>query len=281
VQQVVDEVFGNGWSRINGPGHINVKPKFRAGAPTISINVVPATSGGSDVTMWLSAWKTRYGAVGHAQMVWRKERALRTSLSDAVSQTTSGTLGATTVAGAAQTSSDKSAPRANHSSSDASVLSDKSNSGSGPITQSADYVANGNNPLSNVCKVVADSNYSIIVWTDKSPNEIAAAVERSLIGVQPGSMDHLLIGPPRATMWVYILESPSDNNILAISLVTRDNPDRNFVEESIVAPVRGSLLQAIDGELEIRDSRSPLGPLEGQILRSRLVPVSEYKSEKM
>jgi hypothetical protein len=129
-----------------------------------------------------------------------------------------------------------------------------------------------------VCKVVGDSDCSFIVRTNKAPREIAAAVERSLKGVQQGSMNHLLFGPPRATMWAYILESKGASNILAISLVTKENQDREYVEQSVRAPLTDSVLKDIDGKLEIRSAESPLGRLRDEILHARLVPVSEYSS---
>lgn len=64
------------WSRVNGPGQLNLKPKLKAHAPTMSIKVDPNGTG-SDVSAWTSAYTTRYGiVVYHGELMIRKRRGL-------------------------------------------------------------------------------------------------------------------------------------------------------------------------------------------------------------
>jgi hypothetical protein len=276
VQQAIDEVFGQTWTRVKGPGHINVKPKLRAHAPTISIDVSPGGQGGSDVDIWRSAWGSRYGVSAHAQLVWRKERQLANRLGGIVGQSGTAPVRGTTPTGVAR------APKPTTSTPSTSAKPKVWDGTGAGLAAKRNGVqggeANAQSQSALVCRVVSESDYSFIVRTTKTPREIVAAVQRSLTGVQQGSMNHLLFGPPRATMWAYILESKKSGNILTISLVTKDNPDRQYVDQSVQVPLRELIVKEIDGQLEIRSARDPLGVLQSELLGARLVPVAEYSN---
>jgi hypothetical protein len=266
VLQAVDEVFGKTWKRVQGPGYVNLKPMLRAHAPMLSIDVETNDGGGSDVDIWMSAFSRRYGAVAHAQLIWRKKRQLASRLSNSVGSTTfhggprtpSASQGAPTrMAGSPAARPRPGAP-----------ATGDSGRGSAPA-------ASGGSPANaRVYKVLSESDCSFIVRTRKTPREIVQVVERTLGVTQRGSLDHLLFGPPRATMWAYVLEGSDGDNLLAISLVTKDDPDRDFVETSVRVPLQQSALAELDGSLE----NPPKGSraFEQEIHARRVVPVDEY-----
>jgi hypothetical protein len=74
--EVVRNYFGALWSQVDGPGHVNYRPRLRAYAPVISISFSPDGTRECGVSIWTSSWKTRYGLMVHAQLVWRKKMAL-------------------------------------------------------------------------------------------------------------------------------------------------------------------------------------------------------------
>ena len=82
VEQAVDAVFGTKQkNRVPGKGRINIRPRWKRNAPTVSIDLKStADSTGVTVAVWMSEWETRYGIAGHAAWVWRKKGALRRAL---------------------------------------------------------------------------------------------------------------------------------------------------------------------------------------------------------
>lgn len=74
--QVVTDYFGVLWTQVGGAGHLNYRPKLRVGAPTISISFAPSGTTACEVSIWTSHFHTRYGLMSHAQLAWRKKRAL-------------------------------------------------------------------------------------------------------------------------------------------------------------------------------------------------------------
>jgi hypothetical protein len=83
VTRVIDECFRPAfWSRVAGPGHINVKGKLKAHAPTISMTV-KSSSSGARVGCWMSSYTTRYGILFHGGTVIRKRRGLAKRLASA------------------------------------------------------------------------------------------------------------------------------------------------------------------------------------------------------
>ncbi|GLY47533.1 hypothetical protein [Lentzea sp. NBRC 102530] len=81
--QLVMEHFGVMWSQVEGPGHLNFKPRLRKWPPTISVNFTTSGTAQCEVSIWTSHWTSHYGVMGHAQLAWRKEAALARKLSNA------------------------------------------------------------------------------------------------------------------------------------------------------------------------------------------------------
>jgi hypothetical protein len=79
-RQIVAASFGLAWSQADGPGQENFRPRLRAHAPVLSIDYESAEGGGSTVDMWCSNFKTTYGLMIHAQLMWRKKRAVARAL---------------------------------------------------------------------------------------------------------------------------------------------------------------------------------------------------------
>jgi hypothetical protein len=75
------DFFGLMWTQTDGAGDVNYRPKLRAHAPTLSISFAPAGTSECEISIWTSHYKTRYGIMGHAQLMWRKKRALAARLS--------------------------------------------------------------------------------------------------------------------------------------------------------------------------------------------------------
>jgi hypothetical protein len=92
--EVVRNYFGALWSQVDGPGHVNYRPRLRAYAPVISISFSPNGTRECGVSIWMSSWKTRYGVMAHAQLVWRKKLVLSSRLRDASEVGNNSTSGA-------------------------------------------------------------------------------------------------------------------------------------------------------------------------------------------
>jgi hypothetical protein len=73
---LVSGPFGVGWTAVPGRGDDNFKPKMRVRAPVLSVSYRAGGSGGCEVDIWCSAFVTRYGLIHHAQLMWRKRRAV-------------------------------------------------------------------------------------------------------------------------------------------------------------------------------------------------------------
>ncbi|MGW4210938.1 hypothetical protein ACWEIJ_23305 [Lentzea sp. NPDC004789] len=82
---LVAEHFGVLWTREEGAGHLNFKPRLRKWPPTVSVSFTPNGTSQCGVSIWTSHWTTRYGVMGHAQLAWRKEATLARKLSNASS----------------------------------------------------------------------------------------------------------------------------------------------------------------------------------------------------
>jgi hypothetical protein len=83
ARAVVAKCFGRSWASVAGKGDLNYKSRVRARAPVISVSFDAAESGGSEVDIWCSAFKKRYGLLEHGQLVWRKKRAAARALAQA------------------------------------------------------------------------------------------------------------------------------------------------------------------------------------------------------
>lgn len=81
--QAIAGYFGALWNQVPGQGELNYRPKLRRNAPTLSISLRPVSLGACEVSIWTSAWSTRYGVMGHAQLMWRKKRGLASRLAGA------------------------------------------------------------------------------------------------------------------------------------------------------------------------------------------------------
>jgi hypothetical protein len=72
----VSAAFGTTWTRVEGKGDDNFRPKLRVRAPVLSVSYAPNGAGGSEVDIWCSHFTKRYGLMHHAQLMWRKKRAV-------------------------------------------------------------------------------------------------------------------------------------------------------------------------------------------------------------
>jgi hypothetical protein len=83
ARKIVSQSFGMWWKAVPGKGDDNYKSKRGSNAPTLSIDYRVAESGGCNVDIWCSQGTKRYGLLGHAQLVWRKKRAVAGALAQA------------------------------------------------------------------------------------------------------------------------------------------------------------------------------------------------------
>ncbi len=83
ARRTVSAVFGPTWTRVEGNGDDNFRQKLRMRAPVLSVSYEPNGAGGSEVDIWCSHFKKRYGCMEHAQLMWRKKRAVARSLTQA------------------------------------------------------------------------------------------------------------------------------------------------------------------------------------------------------
>jgi hypothetical protein len=83
ARQMVAASFGVVWTRVKGRGQENFRPKLRMHAPVLSVDYQPAEGGGSSVHIWCSAYKTKFGLMAHAQLMWRKKRSVARALNPA------------------------------------------------------------------------------------------------------------------------------------------------------------------------------------------------------
>jgi hypothetical protein len=83
ARKIVSQSFGMWWKAVPGKGDDNYKSKRGSNAPTLSISYSMAESGGCHVDIWCSQGTKRYGVLNHAQLVWRKKRAVAGALAQA------------------------------------------------------------------------------------------------------------------------------------------------------------------------------------------------------
>jgi hypothetical protein len=83
ARKIVSQSFGMWWKAVPGKGADNYKSKRGSNAPTLSISYGMAESGGCDIDIWCSQGTKRYGVLNHAQLVWRKKRAVAGALARA------------------------------------------------------------------------------------------------------------------------------------------------------------------------------------------------------
>jgi hypothetical protein len=76
ARRIVSQSFGMWWKAVPGNGEDNYKSKRGSSAPTLSISYDVADGGGCHVDIWCSHGTKRYGVLNHAQLVWRKKRAV-------------------------------------------------------------------------------------------------------------------------------------------------------------------------------------------------------------
>jgi hypothetical protein len=79
--EIIDRYFGPVWLRVSGPGTYNFRPKMRMHAPIISVTL-RGSEATSHISVWTSHYKTVYGGMYHAGLMWRKKRGLAKRLQD-------------------------------------------------------------------------------------------------------------------------------------------------------------------------------------------------------
>jgi len=256
VQEAIDKTFDSMWTRTAGPGHVNVKPKLRSHAPTISISVESGNQSGCDVDIWMSRWVTRYGVAGHAQLVWRK----KLSLGSALQASPSGSMGAATALRTPPTFT--TSPSAQPDPAKTPFYGAQSANGS---TRASSVVIN----------TVQGTDTNFVLRTKRPAREVAAALGAAIQSTQPGSANHLVLGPPRATMWAHLQELPSGETLMTLSLMTLHNADQEYVRESIRRPLETIVAPSVEGSVSVLDGHGIPGALQHDLQRGRLVPVAE------
>lgn len=288
VQQIIDEVFGRTWKRITGPGDVNVRPTFKRNAPTISIGVEPLPSGGTEVSVWLSQWGRRLGMVEHAQLVWRKKRALAARL-----QAAGGVATQPAAAGVPPSAAPRTpvigmplaaAPAAPAGSAAAHTTpptdGKEARPSAGQSVSRAEDAAERTarrarteaaSKLGPVGQLVASSAETIVVRTGKTPQQIANVLRHAVEGVLPGSDSHFVLGPPRATFWAHVTEGGNER-FLALSLVTpkADEASVSEMERKVSAVVAPGL----DGVVTILHGLGEDPQLEQQLAGSTVVSIA-------
>lgn len=83
ARKIVSKCFGMWWTTVPGNGDDNFKSKRGSKAPVISISYGMSATGGCDVDIWCSHGVKQYGVLNHAQLVWRKKRAVARALAQA------------------------------------------------------------------------------------------------------------------------------------------------------------------------------------------------------
>ncbi|TWP32999.1 hypothetical protein [Leekyejoonella antrihumi] len=90
-QAVADLVRGsfNGvlWKDVPGPGHINKKRRaLRGEGATVSVDIEPAAQGGTEVSTWMSAWRSRYGFASFGGAAYRQKKRLLKRVDEALQE---------------------------------------------------------------------------------------------------------------------------------------------------------------------------------------------------
>jgi hypothetical protein len=124
--------------------------------------------------------------------------------------------------------------------------------------------------------VIAGSEWTLVLRTNKSSREVAAALREALGGVVAGSMDHLLIGPPRATVWAYLFDDHRGNVILTASLITKDNADHDYVAQQIERPLKEIASRKLNCNADVLSGSNSMGrSLASELANAQPVPVGE------
>lgn len=92
--ELVRNYFGTLWTLVDGPGHLNYRPKLRVAAPVVSISFSPDGTHKCGVSVWTSSWHTRYGLMAHGQLAWRKKLGVASRLRNASAVDNNWTRGA-------------------------------------------------------------------------------------------------------------------------------------------------------------------------------------------
>jgi hypothetical protein len=84
ARRIVSQCFGSWWwTAVPGRGDDNYRPRRGSKAPVLSISYDMTESGRCDVAIWCSAGVKNYGLLNHAQLMWRKKRAVAQALAQA------------------------------------------------------------------------------------------------------------------------------------------------------------------------------------------------------
>lgn len=82
--EIVRSSFNAVWGAVDGPGDLNYRPRLRGHAPTVSITFSPNGVRECEVSIWTSAWRSHYGIMAHAQLMWRKRRRIALRLTESL-----------------------------------------------------------------------------------------------------------------------------------------------------------------------------------------------------
>lgn len=85
--EAVATSFSAIWTRVQGEGDLNYRPKLRKNPPTISIKFTPQGTSRCEVSIWTSRFTIRYGMMWHAQLAWRKKRNVAARLAGSLAAT--------------------------------------------------------------------------------------------------------------------------------------------------------------------------------------------------
>lgn len=81
AEQAIKKYFGATWQSDDGPGDFNFTRRFGRDPATLSVNLEPASAGGSQIGIFVGGSHTLFGVMGHAFLMWRKKRGLAKRLS--------------------------------------------------------------------------------------------------------------------------------------------------------------------------------------------------------
>ena len=72
-------------------------------------------------------------------------------------------------------------------------------------------------------------------------------------------------------MWVQFECLASGETLMVASLMTRDDPDRDFVQRRVVEPIRAQMGSTLDGALNVVSGATIDGALRSEILTGRVI----------
>ena len=76
-------------------------------------------------------------------------------------------------------------------------------------------------------------------------------------------------------MWAHLEQLGSGETLLAVSLMTQGNPDREYVREKIQGPLETVVVPGLQAAVELVAGNALSNQLRRDILGGRLVPVAE------